>query len=82
MPFITPFNGKAPSKDPARRVEKGAVENARKTLMHVLEDRFGPVSAETSATLESIDDPHRLTLLMRTAVKAPSLKEFLSVLKG
>ena len=82
MPFITPFNGKAPAGGPARRVEKGAVENARKTLMHVLEDRFGPVSAETSAALEDIDDPQRLTILMRAAVKAQSLKEFLSVLKG
>ena len=83
MPFITErkasSNGGGGS---SRRVEKGALENARKSLSAVLEERFGTISAHDADALAAIDDPQRLTILMRAAVKAQSLKEFLSVLKG
>lgn len=83
MPFITErkasSNGGGGS---SRRVEKGALENARKSLFAVLEERFGVVSVHDADALGAVDDPQRLTILMRAAVKAQSLKEFLSVLKG
>ncbi|MEI6235554.1 MAG: hypothetical protein WCT04_21070 [Planctomycetota bacterium] len=83
MPFITQFNGKQPSSDgPARRVEKGAVDNARRSLVSVLEDKFERVPADAMKTLDAIDDPHKLTLLMRLAVRVATLKEFLTALNA
>jgi len=82
MPFITQFNGKKPSSDgPHRRVEKGAIDNARKSLVSVLEERFERVPAAAMEILDGIDDPQRLTTLMRAAVKVPSLRDFLMLLK-
>jgi hypothetical protein len=80
MPFISQFNGKQPSDGPSRRVEKGAVENARRSLISVLEERFECVPADALALISTIDDPQRLTLLMRSAVKVPTLNEFLFLL--
>ncbi len=83
MPFITQFNGKQPTPGgSSRRVEKGAVENARKTLVSVLEERFERLPASAMETIATVEDPQRLTTLMRSAVKVPTLKEFLSLLNG
>ena len=84
MPFLTPFdkNKPRPSHGSPRRIEKGALENARTSLLAVLGDRFGAVPDDLPGTLNLIDDPQQLTTLMRIAVKTPSLKEFLNVLKG
>jgi hypothetical protein len=80
MPFISQFNGKQPTDGPSRRVEKGAVENARKTLISVLEERFERIPAHAFDVISTIEDPQRLTLLMRSAVKVPTLNEFLALL--
>ena len=82
MPFISQFNGKKPSDGPSRRVEKGAVDNARKSLLSVLEERFERVPDATREAIANIDDPQRLTLLMRSAVKAATLREFETLLNG
>jgi hypothetical protein len=84
MPFITQWKEKPQDNGPdgsARRIEKGALENARRTVMSTLQERFGVIPLEVWDALESIHNPNGLTTLMRLAVKVKTLKEFLNELE-
>ncbi len=84
MPFITQWKEKPPDNGPdgsARRIEKGSLENARRTVMSTLQERFGQIPLEVWDALESIHNPNGLTALMRLAVKVPSLKAFMNELE-
>ncbi len=61
--------------------EQGFKQGTRKSILEVLELRFGNDIAQTFKTsVESIDELQRLELLLRAAVKAENVDEFIQVL--
>ena len=65
-----------------RGVERGVQQGARETsinnILSVLTERFPNCDVQSVAEeLESIEDLERLTMLLRIAVKTPSVEEYL-----
>ncbi len=64
-----------------RGVERGARENSIKNILSVLTERFPQSDVQpVTEALESIQDLDHLTILLRKAVKTPSVKEFLQAI--
>jgi flagellar biosynthesis/type III secretory pathway protein FliH len=57
-------------------IREGRIGASREALIEVLESRFKRVPAATRRAIESIEEPQRLTLLLREAIVVASLKEF------
>ncbi len=64
-----------------RGVERGARETSINNILSVLTERF-PLSdvQPVEEALESIQDLNHLTILLRKAVKTPSVEEFLQAI--
>ena len=56
--------------------QRGAIANARESVLQVLEVRFGAVRDDLRGRIEAIEDLSVLRELHKTAVAAPSLEDF------
>jgi predicted transposase/invertase (TIGR01784 family) len=65
-----------------RGLQQGAENNARENVLALLEDRFGTLPVELTATLEGIRDLARLKQLLLQAAKTPSPAAFLQMCRG
>ncbi|WP_414514458.1 hypothetical protein [Nostoc sp. PCC 9305] len=60
--------------------EEGIVENARESLIAVLETRFGEVPSPIVEVINRIEEPSVLKMLLKSAIAIPSTTEFQQVL--
>ncbi|MEH1964437.1 MAG: transposase [Nostoc sp.] len=60
--------------------EEGIVENARESIITVLETRFGEVSNSIVEVINKIEEPSVLKTLFKSAIAIPSTAEFQQVL--
>ena len=62
-----------------QRMQQEVIQTAREALIDSLEARFDVVSESMIKTINEINDPSVLKILLRKAVKAASLDEFTQV---
>ncbi|MEW5804773.1 MAG: hypothetical protein AB1847_22000, partial [bacterium] len=62
-------------------VQQGIIQTAREAVIDSLEARFDVVSESMIKTIEEINDPSILKILLRKAVKAGSLDEFTRIVQ-
>ncbi|MEH2293679.1 MAG: hypothetical protein V7K31_11365 [Nostoc sp.] len=60
--------------------EEGIVENARESIITVLETRFGEVPNSIVEVINGIEKPSVLKMLHKSAIAIPSTAEFQQVL--
>lgn len=60
--------------------EEGIVENARESIITVLETRFGEVPNSIIEVINGIEEPSVLKMLFKSAITIPSTAEFQQVL--
>ncbi|OYD96811.1 transposase [Nostoc sp. 'Peltigera membranacea cyanobiont' 210A] len=60
--------------------EEGIVENARESIITVLETRFGEVPSSIVEVINEIEEPSVLKMLFKSAIAIPSTAEFQQVL--
>ncbi|ODG96276.1 transposase [Nostoc sp. KVJ20] len=60
--------------------EEGIVENARESIITVLETRFGEVPSSIVEVINKIEEPSVLKMLHKSAISIPSTVEFQQVL--
>lgn len=60
--------------------EEGIVENARESIITVLETRFGEVPSSIVEVINKIEEPSVLKMLHKSAIAIPSTAEFQQVL--
>ncbi|MHC5818300.1 MAG: hypothetical protein ACYT04_21020 [Nostoc sp.] len=60
--------------------EEGIVENARESIITVLETRFGEVPSSIVEVINKIEEPSVLKMLLKSAIAIPSTTEFQQVL--
>ncbi|MEH1903827.1 MAG: hypothetical protein V7L04_21070 [Nostoc sp.] len=60
--------------------EEGIVENARESVIAVLERRFGEVPTSIVEVINKIEEPSVLKTLLKSAIAIPSTAEFQQVL--
>ncbi|MHC5598299.1 MAG: RpnC/YadD family protein [Nostoc sp.] len=60
--------------------EEGIVENARESIITVLETRFGEVPSSIVEVINRIEEPSVLKMLLKSAIAIPSTTEFQQVL--
>jgi hypothetical protein len=61
-------------------VEEGILQNARESIIAVLETRFGEVPSSIAEVVNKINDPSILKTLLKSAIAIPSTPEFQQVL--
>jgi flagellar biosynthesis/type III secretory pathway protein FliH len=61
-------------------LQKGLQNGLRKSLLQVLEFRFGPVPEGLNEAIQAVSDEARLALLQRAALQADSLEAFAAAL--
>lgn len=62
-----------------QRMRQGVIQTAREALIDSLEARFDVLSESMIKTINEINDPSVLRILLRKAVKAASLDEFTQI---
>ncbi|WP_223269733.1 hypothetical protein [Nostoc sp. 'Peltigera membranacea cyanobiont' 213] len=60
--------------------EEGIVENARESIITVLETRFGEVPSSIVEVINGIEEPSVLKMLLKNAIAIPSTAEFQQIL--
>jgi len=60
--------------------EEGIIENARESVIEVLETRFGEVPSAIVETINGIEEPSILKTLLKRAIAIPSTAEFQQLL--
>ncbi|MEH2052361.1 hypothetical protein [Nostoc sp.] len=60
--------------------EEGIVENARESIITVLETRFGEVPSSIIEVINRIEEPSVLKMLHKSAIAIPSTADFQQVL--
>ena len=60
--------------------EEGIVENARESIITVLETRFGEVPSSIVEVINKIEEPSVLKMLHKRAIAIPSTAEFQQLL--
>lgn len=60
--------------------EEGIVENARESIITVLETRFGEVPSSIVEVINRIEEPSVLKMLHKSAIAIPSAAEFQQLL--
>ncbi|WP_334944143.1 hypothetical protein [Nostoc sp.] len=60
--------------------EEGIVENARESVIAVIETRFGEVPTSIVEVINGIEEPSVLKTLLKRAIAIPSTAEFQQVL--
>lgn len=60
--------------------EEGIVENARESIITVLETRFGEVPSSIIEVINRIEEPSVLKMLHKSAIAIPYTTEFQQVL--
>ena len=61
-------------------LQKGLQNGLRKSLLQLLEFRFGPVPEGLSESIQAVSDEARLSLLQKAALQADSLEAFTTAL--
>jgi predicted transposase/invertase (TIGR01784 family) len=61
-------------------IEQGKLQNARKSVMQALNIRFGEIPPPLATSINQIDDPPRLELLLEKAITVESVEAFERVL--
>ena len=62
-------------------VQRGILEKAREDVVEILEARFELVSGSIVKTINGIDDPSVLKMLLKKAATVDSLEEFKRVME-
>ncbi|MDL1976442.1 MAG: hypothetical protein LWX55_17080 [Deltaproteobacteria bacterium] len=62
-------------------MHEGALKNARKSMLDVLEARFDMVPLDIIKTIHGIDEIVMLESLLKKTIKVQSLDEFRNILK-
>ncbi len=62
-------------------VQQGRLQNARKSVMQALNIRFGEIPPPLATSINQIDDPTRLELLLEKAITVESVEVFERVLE-
>ncbi|WP_459943149.1 RpnC/YadD family protein, partial [Deferrisoma palaeochoriense] len=62
-------------------VSEGRLEAARESVLEALEARFGPVPGDIVDRVRLADDPAKLKILLRQAVRAENLEAFREALR-
>ncbi|MEW5801735.1 MAG: hypothetical protein AB1847_06475 [bacterium] len=62
-------------------VQQGIIQNAREVVIDSLEARFDVIPESMKETINEINDPSILKILLRKAVKAESLDEFARIVQ-
>ncbi|AGY57531.1 DUF4351 domain-containing protein [Gloeobacter kilaueensis] len=57
-------------------LQQGEIQGKRRTLVHQLTRKFGPLSADLLDSVQNISDPDRLERLIDAAVDSASLDRF------
>ncbi len=60
----------------AKRLPKKLADSFRRTIFHILDNRFGPVSSHLSTGLSTLTDEKRLQQLAISAAASRSLESF------
>ncbi|MBD0266526.1 MAG: transposase, partial [Tolypothrix sp. Co-bin9] len=66
----------------AEGIEEGILQNARDSVIEVLETRFGEVPSSIVEVVNQIDESAVLKMLLKRAIAIPSVAEFEQLLSN
>lgn len=66
----------------AEGIEQGILQNARVSVIEVLETRFGEVPSSIVEVVNRIDESAVLKMLLKRAIAIPSTTEFQQILES
>jgi hypothetical protein len=82
MRYVTSIERLAKAEGIEQGIEEGILQNARDSVIEVIETRFGEVPNSIVEVVNQINDPAVLKMLLKRAIAIPSTTEFQQLLSS